>query len=302
MPINVSGGGGVSASAYRTQWVVYWDEDNDQYFLRQYTINSSDVVTATDDFELDGTTAYVASSNITATGKQYSVQSRPFRDSSQLFLRHVVYIDGTASSSFDTEVDGTTTYTVSGTVVSADQDYEFQLIERIDDNSGVATTFWRRNAYLNGALQSSTPVTATGAGYTVTGTERAPTSQYELIDTYYLDVDDSAPVDITDAKADTTGSALGSLPSNVCGAVLAVEITSTDADGLPSGFIYGKSDSGGTVGSTATPGEKIYNRQRVILGEVGQFKGDPAEVSNFTTIGDTDETAVIVVQLYRKRS
>lgn len=300
MPIHSTAGTGGSASSYRTQWVVLYDRTNFVYFLRRYTVNSSDAVTATTDFELDGTTLHTAGAVIEPAG-DFSIQTLAMEDDNQEFLRHFVSRKNSVVSTFDTELDGTTSYTVSGTVHASSSNATSEVIPRLDDNSGIMTPFWRVNYYKNGTLQSSSAVDASGAAYTITGTERSITGQYELIDTYYLDVTDASAVSIIDAKADTTGAALGSLPANVISAFIKVEITSLDADGVPSGFIYAKSDGGGTVGSAATPGYKLRNRDQVLLGEAAQAYGDPAEIANFSAIADSGETATLTITLLRKR-
>lgn len=301
MPVytTAGSGGGSGGSAYRTQWVVFYDITNQEYFLRQYTVNASDAVTATSDFKMDGSTAHTAGASVEPAGN-FSISSKVMEDDNQEFIRHTVFNSGSAVSSFDTELDGTTAYVVVGTVLG-DPTNTTEVIPRIDDNAGVMTPFWRINYYRNGSLVSSTTVNANGTAYTVTGTERSVTDQYELVDTYYLDVTDAAVVDITDAKADTTGAALGTIPTNVLSAFIDVEITSTDADGLPTGFLFATVDSGATPGSAATPGYKVYNKQKLLLGEAAKGSGDPAEIGNFQVIGDTGETARLVITLLRKR-
>lgn len=222
----------------------------------------------------------------------------------QYFLRqYAVNAGDSVTGTSDFELDGTTVYVPSANVRDLrDSQLDVELLEKLDvQTNGTVVVFYRRNLYVNGALSASITTDSAGALYTVTGTEKDPTQQYEQVDTYYLDVTDAAVQAITDAEASIGGGVLGAIPNDVCSASIRVEVTSLDGDGLPSGFLFVTSDAGSTPGSAATPGDKVFNKDTILLGEAGESQGDPLEISNFRVIADTGETARLVVKLYRRR-
>lgn len=177
---NGGGGGGGTSAITDTGILVLCDDGQAEPtpFLRQIVRNDLGAITVVDT-ELDGTTSYTPLGNVTLC----AAGSEALTDDSELlllcdlalagpvtFIRKISYAtDGTPTVT-DFELDGTTPYTVTGTVTRC-SDSDTEVLVLCDDFNSVSTPFLR---FITRAEDGSVTVTNTEldgeTAYTVQGT------------------------------------------------------------------------------------------------------------------------------------